>query len=75
MGLNKTKTITLNVDMSAPVKVNGEKLCQLGQEDHFIYLSSIIKPEDGTKEDIHSKLGKARSVTSGGLHSTAPTPS
>lgn len=75
VGLNKTKTITLNVDMSAPVKVNGEKLCQLGQEDHFIYLSSIIKPEDGTKEVIHSKLGKARSVTSGGLHSAAPTPS
>lgn len=27
-----------------------------------IYLNSIIKPEGGTKKDIHSRLGKARRV-------------
>ena len=30
--------------------------------NEFTYLGSIIKPEGGTKEDIHSRLGKARRV-------------
>ncbi|XP_061181199.1 uncharacterized protein LOC133189822 [Saccostrea echinata] len=55
----KTETMTLNVELPAPAKVNGEELCQT---DNFIYLGSIIKPEGGTKEDIHSRLDKARGV-------------
>lgn len=30
--------------------------------NRFINLGSIIKPEGGTKKDIQSRLGKARSV-------------
>ncbi|XP_061173378.1 uncharacterized protein LOC133182546 [Saccostrea echinata] len=55
----KTETMTLNVELPAAVKINGE---ELRQTDNFIYLGSIIKPEGGTKEDIHSRLGKARGV-------------
>ena len=55
----KTETMTLNVNTPAPVKVNG---ANLHQTDKFTYLGSIIKPEGGTKEDIHSRLGKARNV-------------
>ena len=43
----------------APVKVNGT---DLRQTDKFTYLGSIIKPEGGTKEDIYSRLGKARNA-------------
>ncbi|XP_062619669.1 uncharacterized protein LOC134281202 [Saccostrea cucullata] len=52
------KTMTLNVELPAPVSVNGE---ELRQTDNFIYLGSI-KPEGGTKEDIHNRLGKAKRV-------------
>ena len=55
----KTETMTLNVNTPAPVKVNGT---EIRQADKFTYLGSIIKPEGGTKEDIHSRLGKARNV-------------
>ena len=55
----KTETMTLNVKAPAPVKVNGTDLCQT---EKFVYLGSIIRPEGGTKEDIYSRLGKARSV-------------
>ena len=58
----KTETIALNVKRPAPVQVNGE---DLRQTDSFTYLGSIIKPEGGTKEDIHSRLSKARSVFRG----------
>ena len=55
----KTETMTLNVNRPAPVQVNEENL---RQSESFTYLGSIIKPEGGTKEDIHSRLGKARGV-------------
>jgi len=55
----KTETMSLIVNTPAPVKVNGT---DLRQTDKFTYLGSIIKPEGGTKEDIHNRLGKARSV-------------
>ena len=55
----KTETMTLNVNTPAPVKVNGT---DLRQTDQFTYLGSIIRPQGGTKEDIYSRLGKARSV-------------
>ena len=55
----KTEMMTINVSTPAPVQVNGE---DLRQADKFTYLGSIIRPEGGTKEDIHSRLGKARSV-------------
>lgn len=58
----KSETMTLNVNRPEPVKVNGENLCQA---DRFTYLGSIITPEGGTKDDIHSRLGKARSVFRG----------
>ena len=51
--------MTLNVNRPNPVKVNG---VDIGEADKFTYLGSIIKPEGGTKEDINSRLGKARSV-------------
>ncbi|XP_062613385.1 uncharacterized protein LOC134275161 [Saccostrea cucullata] len=51
--------MTHNVEMSAPFKVNGK---EPRQTDNFIYLGSIITPEGGTKEEIHSRLGKARRV-------------
>ena len=53
----KTETMTLNVKKPAPVKVNGT---ELRQTDKFTYLGSVIKPEGGAKEDIQSRLGKAR---------------
>lgn len=55
----KTEAMTLNVNTPAPVKANGTDLQQTNQ---FTYLGSIIKLEGGTKEDIHCRLGKARSV-------------
>ena len=55
----KTETMTLNVDRPAPVRANGE---DLRQAESFTYLGSIIRPEGGTEEDIHSRLGKARGV-------------
>ena len=55
----KTETMALNIDTPAPVKVNGT---DLPKSEKFTYLGSIIKPEGGTKEDIHSRLGKARNV-------------
>ena len=55
----KTETMTLNVNTPAPVKVNG---ANLQQTDKFTYLGTIIKPEGGTKEDIYSRLGKARNA-------------
>lgn len=58
----KTETMTLNVKRPAPVQVNGENL---RQTDTFTYLGSIIKPEGGTKEDIHSRLSRARNVFRG----------
>ena len=58
----KTELMTLNVTRPEPVKVNGE---DLRQTDRFTYLGSIIRPEGGTKEDIQSRLGKARSVFRG----------
>ncbi|XP_061196599.1 uncharacterized protein LOC133204872 [Saccostrea echinata] len=39
--------------------VNGK---ELRQTDNFIHLGGIIKPEGDTKEDIHSRLGRARGV-------------
>jgi hypothetical protein len=39
--------------------VNGE---ELSQTNNFVYLGSIITSEGGTKEGIHSRLGKARRV-------------
>ena len=59
ISIKKTETMTLNVNRPAPVKVRGEDLCQTVK---FTYLGSIIKPEGGTKEDIQSRLGKARRV-------------
>jgi len=55
----KTEMMTLNVNTPAPIKVNGT---DLHQTDSFTYLGSVIRPEGGTKEDIRSRLGKARSV-------------
>ena len=52
-------THTLNVKMSDPVNVNRT---DLQQTNKFTYLDCIIKAEGSTKEDIHSRLGKARSV-------------
>jgi hypothetical protein len=43
--------MTLNVEMPAPMRNN------------FTYLGSIITSEGDTKEDIHSRLGKARGVS------------
>ena len=40
-------------------QVNGT---DLRQADSLTYLGSIITPEGGTKEDIYSRLGKARSA-------------
>jgi hypothetical protein len=51
--------MTLNVEMSAPIKVKDEAL---RQTKNFTYLGSIITSEDSTKEDIHGRLGKARRV-------------
>ena len=55
----KTETMTVHVATPSPIKVNGT---DLQQTDNFSYLGSIIRPEGGTKEDIRSRLGKARSV-------------
>ena len=55
----KTETMMLKVNMPDPVKVNRT---DLQQTNKFTYLGSIIKLEGSTKEDIHSRLGKARSV-------------
>ena len=55
----ETETMTLSVDSPVPVKVNG---ADLSQTDKFNYLRTIIRPVDGTEEDIHNRLGKARNV-------------
>ena len=56
----KTETVTLNMNMSDHVKVNG---MDIQQTSKFTYLGSIIKPEGVTKEDIHqSRLGKTRDM-------------
>lgn len=55
----KTETMTLNVEATDHVKIRDE---ELHQTDNFTYLRSIITPEGGTKEDIHSRLGKAKRV-------------
>ena len=55
----KTETMTLNITTPAPIKVNST---DLPQTDRFAYLGSIIRPVGGTKEDICSRLGKARSA-------------
>jgi hypothetical protein len=55
----KTETMTLNVEIPAPIKIKDE---ELRQTNNFTYLGSIITSEGGTKEDIHSRLGKASRV-------------
>jgi hypothetical protein len=55
----KTETMALNVEMSAAIQIKDEELYQT---NNFTYPGSIITSEDGTKEDIHSRLGKARRV-------------
>ena len=55
----KTETMALNVTAPLPVKVNHT---ELQPTDKFTYLGTIIRPEGGTKEDISSRLGKARNV-------------
>lgn len=50
----KTETMTLNVEATAHFEIRYE---ELNQTDHFTYLDSIITPEGGTKEGIHSRLG------------------
>jgi hypothetical protein len=52
--------MTLDVDMPAPIKVKDE---EIHQTKNLTYLDSIITSEGGTKEDIHSRLGKARRVS------------
>lgn len=46
--------MTLNVEATAHFEIIYE---ELNQTDHFTYLDSIITPEGGTKEGIHSRLG------------------
>jgi hypothetical protein len=65
--------MTLNVEMPTPIKVNvkNEEL------NNITYPGSIITSKGGTKEDIHSRLGKTRCVFReiNNLSSTARTPS
>ena len=56
----KLKEDALSVNMPNPVKVNGTDLQQTNKLT--TYLGSIIKPECGTKEDIYSRLSKARTA-------------
>ena len=55
----KTETMALNVTTPLSVRVN---TTDIQHADKFTYLGSIIRPEGGTKEDISSRLGKARGV-------------
>ena len=55
----KTEIMTLNVATPTTVKVNHT---DLQHTDKFTDLGTIIRPEGGTKEDISSRLGKARNV-------------
>jgi hypothetical protein len=67
--------MTLYVEISTQINVKDE---ELRKTDNFTYknLGSIITSEVGTKEDIHSRLGKTRRVFREiSLSGTAPTPS
>lgn len=51
--------MTINVKAPAYVKFRDE---ELHQTDNFTYLGSVITPDGGTREEIYTRLDKARRV-------------
>uniref|UniRef100_K7EYP8 Reverse transcriptase domain-containing protein n=1 Tax=Pelodiscus sinensis TaxID=13735 RepID=K7EYP8_PELSI len=55
----KTEIMTLSIDSPASIKIYD---ADLPSTDSFTYLGSIIRYDGGTKNDIQSRLSKARNV-------------
>lgn len=51
--------MTINVKAPAYVKFRDK---ELHQTDNFTYLGSVITPDGGTREEIYTRLDKARRV-------------
>ena len=65
----KTEVMTLNVQDSAPVKVEDDPLPYTEQ---FTYLGSTVKQNGGAGSDISNRIGKARNAC-GNHNNTRPT--
>ena len=55
----KTEVMTLNVNAPALVLLDDQALAST---ETFTYLGSVVKQDGGTKEDIQSRLSKARNA-------------
>ena len=51
--------MTLNVNAPAPVLLDDQALCST---ETIIYLGSVFRQDEGTNEDIQSRLSKVRNA-------------
>ena len=61
INVKKTKSLRLGISEDEKVALGNEKIDQVGS---FIYLSSIISKEDGSSEDVKSRIAKPKGVFS-----------
>ena len=59
--VKKTKSLRLGISENEKVTLGKEKIDQAGS---FTYLGSIISKDDGSSEDVKSRIAKAQGVFS-----------
>ena len=61
INVKKTKSLRLGISEDEKVTLGSEKINEVG---NFTYLGSIISKDDGSSEDVKSRIAKAQGAIS-----------